>query len=240
MSDQQYLYTSRLGNIIRLIILGRQTGSLRAYRGTENSREEGGADFIEGQAENVFVGQIHDSRMLDVLIAWGECHYLFLDNLASGDGMQNSGGYRSVPRETQKSGSLPPISSGSLPGSQVYNPYPPINNTGNPQGYNQYDNQSYLPDSGYNTGYGPDHTPNVYNIQIPGYVWQKVQNSSYIPRRVSAQDLSIFSQFNRYDRQLAFLVDGRRTLPDLIRMTNRSAEEVQKIIATLIVLGLVE
>jgi len=73
----QYLTTSRLNNIINMIMLGRQSGILRVVRGQGSNREVGQIQFIDGKAVNALLGQVTGPNALGVLQNWGECVYTF-------------------------------------------------------------------------------------------------------------------------------------------------------------------
>ena len=76
---EQYLSTSRLGNVIQLIALGNQTGVLKVTRGQGSVREHGEIHFINGHPTFAILGQIVGNAALTILQNWGESHYLFLE-----------------------------------------------------------------------------------------------------------------------------------------------------------------
>lgn len=61
-----------------------------------------------------------------------------------------------------------------------------------------------------------------------------------IPRRTSRADLNEPLPLDRREKVILLLVDGRRSLEDLARLTRRSGDEVQAVLANLRMLGLVE
>jgi hypothetical protein len=61
-----------------------------------------------------------------------------------------------------------------------------------------------------------------------------------IPRRTARADLNEPLPLDRRERMILLLVDGRRRVDDLARLTRRSEEEVQAVLANLRMLGLVE
>src|SRR5215469_7355173 len=73
----QFLTTSRLSNIINMIVLGRQSGMLRVVRGQGPTREVGQIQFIDGKPVNALLGQVSGANALGVLQNWGECVYTF-------------------------------------------------------------------------------------------------------------------------------------------------------------------
>ncbi len=262
---EQYLSTSRLGNVMRLIGLGRQTGLLRVVRGQGPTREEGEVQFIDGQIAMATVGQLTGGAAVAVLQNWGESYYLFLDGvnrLQQGTASNNLGTWGIT-----NSDSLPPVGSGSYPASNF--------GASNPPGYASQSGsftQSYPPQPGYNTqpGYGspspnyatpsnPNMTtgypsgsmPNAadsgsfagqsYSVaNIPPHVMQKLMNPSYVLRRLTTTNPAEMPSLDRRERQMLLLVDNRRTIADLMRLTRRSDDEIRAILAHLIALGLVE
>jgi hypothetical protein len=248
--SEQYLSTSRLSNVIRLIALGRQTGLLVVARGQGPSREEGEIQFIDGQVAMATVGQISGSAALAVLQNWGETSYMFLDgvNRLQGFPTTDNLGWGGPPPVT--SGSLPPMGSGSFPPGG-YAPGPPT--YGGQNGYGGSQPGGMPP----GTRPGPTPPPNWQNYppqqppqQPPpayGYgrstsrhVSQRLYEPGYIPRRLTNINPAEATSLDRRERQLLLLVDGRRTIADLVRLTRRGDEEIRYILAHLIALGLVE
>src|SRR5579885_3025626 len=76
---EQFLSTSRLGNVIQLIALGKQTGVLKAIRGLGSAREQGEIHFANGQPIFASLGQMVGNAALTVLQNWGESQYIFLE-----------------------------------------------------------------------------------------------------------------------------------------------------------------
>jgi len=245
--SEQYLSTSRLGNVIRLIGLGRQTGIFRVLRGQGSSHEEGFVQFIEGYPRRANVGQVtHLDAAMNLLANWGDCTYSFQDgavlsNLTS----QELNGFGPT------SGSLPPSGSGSFPGGPFpaqppSNTYPPQN--GNyPSGYFPPQSNGYRPSTGSLNNNPPSQpypqtgSPSQpYPQQVPPYILNRLQNLDYIPRRLTAVNLAEANMLDRRARQLLLLVDGRRSILDLVRLTRRGDEDIRYILAHLITLGLVE
>lgn len=79
-----FVVTSRLGNIIQMISLARQTGILRVIRGQGATREMGQIRFIDGEPVSALLGQLTGEAALGVLNNWGECYYAF-DELSVAD-----------------------------------------------------------------------------------------------------------------------------------------------------------
>lgn len=253
--SEQFLSTSRLGNVMRLIALGRQTGLLRVIRGQGASREEGEVQFIEGQIALAVVGQISGTAAISVLEKWGESAYVFLDgrnelqHYTAADNLAWGG----MP---SPSGSLPPAGSGSFPAGPFTGP--PYRNTGQFNSYGPSPSGNYPGNGVSSTGNfpsngaspaesypgngasqtGPWQAQNYPPLQAD--TPQRLSESHYVPRRLTNIDTAETTQLDRRERQLLLLVDNRRTVPDLIRLTRRGEEEIRYILARLIAFGLVE
>ena len=89
----RFVPTSRLSNIIQMIMLSRQSGILRAIRGQEAARQMGQIRFASGQPASVLFGQMVGENALNALMGWGECMYSFDEFAAEGS---DADGYYSV------------------------------------------------------------------------------------------------------------------------------------------------
>lgn len=65
------------------------------------------------------------------------------------------------------------------------------------------------------------------------------QDRGYIPQRLSLGENSASLALDRRERQILLLIDGRRSVADLVRLTRRGEEEIQTILAQLIAMNLV-
>jgi hypothetical protein len=252
----QFLTTSRLNNIINMITLGRQSGILRVIRGQGNTRELGQIKFIDGEPVTALLGQLTGGNALGVLVNWGECVYSFDEmtsgNLRDGDAPFDSSGSagsdpgRYSPQVGVSSGSWPsysssgsypysqpspsssyPTTSSSLPnlGSQPgYFPQSPVPSSGSPGGLSRYD----LPYGGNSQMPPPSHTP----------VSQEVLSILY--RRSILAEQTDQLPLDRRERMVLLLVDGRRTVADLVRLTRRHDREVVTVLDHLASLGLIQ
>jgi hypothetical protein len=263
---EQYLSTSRLGNVMRLIALGRQTGLLRVVRGQGATREEGEVQFIDGQIAMATVGQLTGGAAVAVLQNWGESYYVFLDgvNRLQQGSTSNSLGWGG----TTNSDSLPPPGSGSFPANSfggsssqggggphaAQSGYMPQPGYATRPGYSTSDFGASNPNiSGANYPSGPmpnnnDRQPfdsgsypnQPYLTPIPPHIMQRLANPSYVLRRLTLTNPAEMTSLDRRERQMLLLVDNRRTIADLMRLTRRGDDELRTILAHLIALGLVE
>jgi hypothetical protein len=254
----QYLTTSRLNNIINMITLGRQTGILRVIRGQGTTREIGQIKFVEGEPVAALLGQVTGPNAMTVLMNWGECVYSFIEQAPgeyTADAFDPGGRAPSDPSRAYPSGP----SQGSWPSSYGY-PYsypaaqtPPQSP---PQPFtSSHNTSSSLPGFGSQPGYFPP--PSGYSGGLAGY------DGSYggpgasqqgapgnaplttgmlatVPRRTIMAERVEQLPLDRRERMLLMLVDSRRNLSDLARLTRRSEREVLGILEHLSSLGLVQ
>src|SRR5690348_5778495 len=229
----QYLGTNRLANVIQLITLGRQTGILRVYRGHGPSREAGQIQFVDGQPAAGLLGELIGNAAIRVLSNWGECFYAFdevyyeTDATTAAEDDPWGTPYGAPPLGdspwTSRSASNPPggSPSGSWPGYGTNTPssYP----AGTPGG--ALTNGALRGTNGY-SGYGSASQPGA--------------TAARLPRRTARAEMTETLPLDRRERMILLLVDGRRSISDLSRLTRRNEDEVHAVLGNLRMLGLVE
>jgi hypothetical protein len=240
-----FVATSRLSNIIQMIVLSHQTGILRAIRGHGPTREFGQIQFVDGEPQNALLGQMIGQMALNALNNWGECHYAF-DEIAVDNGWRGSvpsgpNGAGSFPSTNPSAASWPaygyqsssgyngvPSSpwGGSEPGMQ-----PPY---GAPQYQPGYSQPAGIPYGPYDTS-GPQAPP-MTSYSLPPLTPELLM---VIPRRTSLGDQFEQLPLDRRERMALMLVDGQRTIADLARLTRRQEQELYAVLAHLEALGLV-
>jgi hypothetical protein len=297
----RFVPTSRLSNIIQMIMLSRQSGILRAIRGQEPARQMGQIRFVDGQPSSVLFGQMVGENALNALMGWGECMYSFdefaVDNtdtdgyyssgdgipygttpLPSGTGSWPSYGYpsshpsspsyapSSPPQYPQNPGnnSYPQYNQGyppsqpnqGYPPSQPNQGYSPPPNQGYPQpqpnqGYPQPPNQGYPP-QGPNTGYPSGPVPNngdpYYRQTQPGSTATSMQGSptfrpellDSVPFQTNISEPIEHLPLDRRERMILLLVNGQRSMLDLVRLTHRNEREIYAVLHHLALLGLIQ
>ena len=255
----QYLSTSRLTNVIQLISLGRQTGILRVVRGHGPAREMGQIQFVDGQPTAALLGQLTGMAALNVLTNWGESYYLFDDTPIGEDGsveppntslenspygrwptgdagwMSRSGQVSQAPNSGPQGGTgaaWPAYDPASPP-----SPSPPAYSPGG-----RPPTAPSMPFSGYGytgslSGSRPPNQPSGIQPAVPA---TGVQTRGSSPRRTSRVDLSGALPLDRRERMVLLLVDGRRNVADLARLTGRGENEVRAVLGNLKMLGLIE
>lgn len=240
---EQYLATSRLGNVIQLIALGNQTGVLKVTRGQGSIREHGEIHFVNGQPTFAILGQIVGNAALTILQNWGESHYLFLEgplpqpeqtpygagnsrhtgNPAPPDGF----GPRLVPRmPAMPNRPLPGMPAITSPLSQPTGPQPGAPGSGN-SGY-------FSPGGSRESRFG-----STSPLPPPSLRYEPFQGQ-LVPRRTSSMDRLDNLPLDRRERMVLLLIDGHRNVADLVRLTRRGEQEVQQILSHLASLGLIE
>jgi hypothetical protein len=236
---EQFLSTSRLGNVIQLIALGKQTGVLKAIRGLGSAREQGEIHFANGQPIFASLGQMVGNAALTVLQNWGESQYIFLEGPLQQPGQspyqpnpmgrtgENTGpqsgpfGARPAPRFLPTS-NRPATGFPSQTAPLSFNPDPDAGNSGKTTG-----NLSYTGDT-FSGPIGP----------LP--MRRDLLQGQFVPRRVTSVERLENLPLDRRERMVLLLVDGRRSLADLVRLTRRSEQEIQSILARLAALRLIE
>ena len=251
----QFLTTSRLSNIVNMITLGRQSGILRIIRGQGATREIGQIKFADGEPVSALLGQLTGPNALGVLMNWGECVYAF-DEYPTGDfgdsepsldgGRISSDPGRYSPQVGVSSGSWPAYSyPPSAPYSQpLSGSYPSTTSLPNLSPQPGYMPNSSMPGSmgssgdlpRYDAPYGGATTTQVpmSNTPITTEVLTRVFRRSILADHTDQLPL------DRRERMVLLLVDGRRNLADLTRLTRRSEREVLSVLEHLISLGLVQ
>ncbi len=200
MSQQRETATDRLVSIIQLIQLGRKTGVLTAKRGDGITQEEGTITFIKGQITQTAVGRRRGSDALNWLPTWGNCRFTFVS---------------SVPSETS---SLTPISSrGQENGTKDTDPRlslqkPLVNNQTGP----------------LTAGESNRVEPQNPNIPVPA---SAVAAAPFRTRQIDSALRVIENMgLSRTHRRLLLLIDGQRSISELVRLMGRSEQEVASLL----------
>lgn len=254
----QFLTTSRLNNIISMITLGRQSGILRVIRGQGNTRELGQIKFIDGEPVTALLGQLTGGNALGVLVNWGECIYSF-DEVSAGSLRDDSAPFDSSGSASSDPGGYSPqvgVSSGSWPsyGSSTPSSYPysqPSSSRGPQTTSTSLPNLSqpgYFPQSSTPS---PGQSGESMRYEMPYGSNTQVSLSPSTPP-ISPEVLSILYRrsilaehtdqlpLDRRERMVLLLVDGKRTVSDLVRLTRRSDREVVTVLDHLNSLGLIQ
>jgi hypothetical protein len=259
----QFLTTSRLSNILNMIVLGRQSGILRVVRGQGSTREVGQIQFVDGKAVSALLGQVTGVNALSVLQNWGECVYSFdeypmpeINDLDSMTYQTNSPPYdysQTSPDPNSSllpGGSWPSSSYGNLGSQPNPSPLPPSSSFAN--SYPRPGSQpGYAPvPSGAYTGDLPDYDAIYGGLQSSGIPTHQTgyQNAASLspgvlalcPRRTSLSEHVDQLPLDRRERMVLLLIDGRRSIGDLARLTRRQEREILRVLEHLSGLGLIQ
>ncbi|MEO8973655.1 MAG: DUF4388 domain-containing protein [Ktedonobacteraceae bacterium] len=200
MSQQRETATDRLVSIIQLVQLGRKTGVLTAKRGDGITQEEGTITFIKGQITQTVVGRRRGSEALNWLSTWGNCRFTF----ASSD-----------PAETSSLTSIPP-------GEQV-------------NGTKDTDPRLRQQRPFMNNQTGPLTTGGSNRVELPNpktpLPASAVASAPYRTRQIDSALRVIENMgLSRTHRRLLLLIDGQRSIPELVRLVGRSEQEVVRLL----------
>jgi hypothetical protein len=208
---------------------------LRVYRGQGGAREAGQIQFVDGQPAAGLLGELIGNAAIRVLSNWGECYYAFEDVFYESDAATAT---EDDPWGTPYG--APPMGDspwGSRPGS----PLPGGPPSGSWPGYGTA-TPSYYPNgaSGGAPTNGALGSTNGYSSASHPGAQQHSGPIARLPRRTARADLTETLPLDRRERMILLLVDGRRSISDLSRLTRRNEDEVHAVLINLRMLGLVE
>lgn len=202
MSQQRETATDRLVSIIQLIQLGRKTGVLTAKRGDGITQEEGTITFIKGQITQTAVGRRRGSDALNWLTTWGNCRFTFVSS------------------DSSETSSLTPISSREQangtkdtdPRLRLQNPF--------------MNSQTAMNNPTGPLTEGESNRVEPYNPNTP-LPTSAVAAAPFRTRQIDSALRVIENMgFSRTHRRLLLLIDGQRSIPELVRLMARSEQEV--------------
>jgi Domain of unknown function (DUF4388) len=203
--------TNQLGDVIQTIQLVHRSGVLKVEKNEEGViQEEGTITFISGQITEAHLGILSGPAAFNRIVSWKSCRFTFLA------------------AETQASGPLlPPGSSDQYITSNDMSPgnFSP-HDTG-PNALISKDTGPYmrLPrDTGATTGRLPNLSSGPYRLRDVNEV---------IPHFASMG-------LSRLHRHLFLLIDGQRTMSELVHILGRQPAEVYMLLADLERAGLIK
>lgn len=249
----RFASTARLSNVIQMVTLSKQSGILRATRGQGPQREMGQIRFISGEPVSALLGSLTGGTALSALSNWGECMYQF-DEIAP----EADPSYPSLPQAPQQPTYAPPAPSSPPPaGSWPSYGYPSTNSLsplpdfgsssdGSTPGYYDGDMPSlppysfpgapdpYAASGGASGMSGPSST-----VTATSSLPLRPEQLMTRPRRTSLSEQVEQLPLDRRERMVLLLVDGQRTVSDLVRLTRRSDTELYSVLNHLRILGLI-
>lgn len=249
----RFVGTSRLSNIIQMVTISRQTGILRVTRNQSGMREMGQIRFIQGEPVSALFGSLTGGAALNALSIWGECMYAFDENESDAD-------MSSFDPTTQQMPSPPspvsPAGTGSSWPSYGYpstSSLPPFNSAPTDYGSSSPNDSfgSYPPDrsapmSTIYGGYGQQDTPQGAQSDYLTGTGAAATAQPLRPEQLATRPRRTTPSMNvdqlpldRRERMVLLLVDGQRSVMDLVRLTRRSEGDLYTVLNHLRILGLV-
>jgi hypothetical protein len=248
----RFVGTSRLSNIIHMITISSQSGILRATRNQNGLREMGQIRFINGEPVSALLGSLTGGSALNALNVWGECMYAFDETESDADML----GYDPTtqtptlpPNPSSPIGPASPWPSYGYPSTSSLNSFSPLppdttsSNLNDPFG-------SYITDptapisSLYGHGYRqtetqwPSPSPYSSGATVTALPLRPEQLASR-PRRTTPSMNVDQLPLDRRERMVLLLIDGQRSVMDLVRLTRRQESDLYAVLNHLRVLGLV-
>lgn len=212
MSQQKEVMTDRLVSVISSIQRERRSGVLTVKRGEGIFLEEGTIVFANGQISQANVGRLRDSAARNWLSTWESCRFLFVPT-SSESGVHDS------------QASLP--AQGRATSPSMLGPPPHITNTKGP------DPQTPMPSSLEGQA-GSGLAGDRETIGKNGRIDTPASAAPYPTKQHDAALRLIEQQgLSRVHRQLFYLIDGRRSIVDLVRLTGKRGSELYKLLGDL-------
>jgi hypothetical protein len=212
MSQQQELLTDRLVSVISSIQRERRSGVLMAKRGEGIFLEEGTIVFVNGQITEARAGRLRDSGARNLLSTWENCRFLFVPSSS----------------EAGVHGSPPTLPArGRATGPPALGPPAHMTNTRRP------DPQTPMPSS-LKGQEEPQEASEGEGVGEKGQRDTPAARALYPIQDIDAALRLIEQQgLSRVHRQLMFLIDGRRSIIDLARLTGKRGRELYRLLEDL-------
>lgn len=212
MSQQPKTETDRLANVIQVLQLGQKTGRLVVERNNGPRFEQGVITFVNGQVVQASVNQQQGPEALNWLKSWGACRFTFT--------------LEQRPRITGRMPSLTPHTPApGEPGNRA-NGTAPLRST--PPGP-VYPQQNIYGRTTRNLGGARQPTPTAW-LATP-YRTRHVEEGMHLIEQMG---------LSRTHRRLFLLIDGGRTIKELIRLMSQDPQDVLKLLRELERAGVVQ
>jgi hypothetical protein len=210
MVQQQEMMADRLVYIISSIQRGRSSGVLTAKRGEGIFLEEGTITFTNGQVSHASVGRRRGSEALNWLSTWESCRFIFIPTEARVQASQPSLLAKRSANSPSAIRPPPHITKKRLPAQQNSTPASPQGQEGSALARERESNGEK----------GQTETP-----------------ASAVPYPIQQLDAGLHQleqhALSRIHKQLFYLVDGHRSIVDLVRLTGKRGSEIYKLLGDL-------
>ena len=213
MSQQPKTETDRLANVIQVLQLGQKTGRLVVERNEGPQFEQGIITFVNGQVVQASTNQQQGPNVLDWLKGWGACRFTFTSEQRPG----TTGRMPALPSQTPTwggSGYRTPSATSSLPTTSPGPLYP---------------QQNMYPQTTGNLGGARQRIPTAW-LATP-YRTRHMEEGMHLIEQMG---------LSRTHRRLFLLIDGGRTVKELIRLMAHEPEAVQRLLQDLERAGVIQ
>ena len=218
----------RLGDILELIRMRKQSGVLSLERSLNNRFEEGEIFFQSGQPTYAHTGQLTGQDALAYLLGWRQVYFTFLNDVPRPPTTIPAS--NPIPAQERVAVSISTPQAPAIPTT----PRPvPVNTAGAmptlsanlPQANTDVLSNSVETNS---TMYRPTNL----NPNTPGLEW-------LVPQKLGKERDVLSLPLTRPQRSIYLLIDGRRTIADLARCTRKSMQEIERLLIELQERGLI-
>ncbi len=213
-----------LGDVLELVRIRRQSGSLSVERFQGGRFEEGEIHFQGGQPTYAHAGQITGQEALTRMLSWRQVFFSFIFEephtsaiIPSAISANSSNTAPTALLPTKYPLPNTPNTSGNLPITASGLPQASSGKT--PKNVRDFDNP-------FESAY-PNSVPGT-----PGLEW-------LVPHKLGNDRDVLSLPLTRPQRSIYMLVDGRRTISDLSRCTRKNLQEIERLLSELRERGLI-
>jgi hypothetical protein len=235
--------TDHLEAVLQAISVSHQTGILHVERGKGGVRDGGDIKILQGQVIDALSGSRQGAEALEWLLTWGNCQYNFQAKFPNEVLTPPT-----TPLPSTQVPSAPITAPLKFPAEQVtqslWQFFSGGNATEKDESVSSIDTDGYaLPDRftpvareaaprenpHFQNDYAAQYSPPLPEIRAPA----RVQNGS--------EALAMLERFrlSRLHRHVFLLLDGKRTAHDLVRLTGRPLNEIERLLIDLERTGLI-
>lgn len=225
MSQQPNIETDRLANVIQVLQLGRKTGRLLVERANGARFDQGLMTFVSGQIVQATLNHIQGPEAFEQLKTWGACRFAFLPDVQPGATRQMPALSPPSPLQLSPSpgwGEMPPQQAGISPLRQRSSGSAPLPGTTGAQ-------ESIYNRTTRNLGGARESTPTAW-LAKP-YRTRHMEEGIHLIEHMG---------LSRTHRRLFLLVDGNRTVKELIRLMSHDPDGVLKLLQDLEHAGVIQ
>jgi hypothetical protein len=241
VSPQLETETHTLISVISSLQRAGRTGMLMVSWDSEMKTEEGVITFLKGEVTNLETDRYKGEEAFKAMCQWRTCSFFFIEQ----DQLEN------VLLSSEKSD--PPLATSIPPSSSPLRNLPVLSLTqkkllpsGQTQKLAQFVEQTHrISLLSEQTQKLPQVTAQTQKLNQPVEPAQQLPQSSFAPSTLSSYEIpahlphfeAIIALLNRMGpvyRQVYILIDGQRSIPELMRLTGRTPAEIDKILHDLV------